>query len=78
MNREDTVSLLKEIMGTCPSFCEAQAVSIMEEKSGWALSVFWVPRSSDGDCLGKIVAKRNLDVAASNGRTVFRSSMKSF
>ena len=77
MNREDAVSLLKEVMGACPSFCDAPAVSIMEERGGWVLSVFWVPSASDGDCLGKIVARHGLEVAASKGRTVFRSSAKS-
>ena len=76
VNREDAVSLLREIMGACPSFGAAPAVSIMEERGGWALSVFWVPHALEGDCLEKIVAKRGLDVAASNGRTVFRSLMK--
>lgn len=76
MKRDEAVSLIKEIMDCCPTFYEAQAVSIMEERGGWALSVFWVPHSSDGECLGKIVAKHGLEVAASNGRTVFRSIKK--
>jgi hypothetical protein len=77
MNREDAVSLLKEIMSSCPTFSEAQAVSIMAERGGWSLNVFWVPHISDGDCLGKIVSKHGLEVIASNGRTVFRSPVKS-
>lgn len=75
MNRGDAISLLKEAMAACPSFCTAQAVSIAEdnERDSWVLSVFWVPDALDGDCLEKIAAKRSLEVVTTNGRTVFRS-----
>ena len=76
MKREDAVSLLKEIMGSCPSFLEAQAVSLFEERSGWGLSVFWVPHATDGNCLEKIIANRHLEVATLDGRMTFRSRQK--
>ena len=78
IKREDAVSLLKRVMVDCPSFCAAPAVSIAKDKErdSWELSVFWVPDSSDGDCLEKIVHERGLEVVTSNGHTVFRSVKK--
>ena len=77
LKRQDAVSLLREIMTACLSFCAAQAVSLTESNEGnWELSVFWVPDALDGDCLDKIVAARNLEVISTNGRLVFRSQQK--
>ena len=74
LNREDAISLLKEVMVACPSLYTAQAVSITEnERDSWVLGVFWVLDALDGDCLEKIVVKLSLEVGTTNGRTVFRS-----
>jgi hypothetical protein len=76
MNREDTVSLVRELMVACPSFVTASSVSIFQEKDVWALSVMWTPDTFDGNCLEKIVADRDLQVVTSDGRTIFRSQQK--
>jgi hypothetical protein len=77
MKREDAVSVLRELMGACPSFVTASSVSIMKERGEWVLSVFWVPAALERDCMKKIVSNHGLEVTASNGRMVFRSSDKS-
>ena len=74
LNREEAVSLLKEIMVTCISFRTAQVVSISKDKGkdGWVLSANWVPETAENECLSKITAERNLEVNTQNGCTVFR------
>jgi|WetSurMetagenome_2_1015567.scaffolds.fasta_scaffold439998_2 hypothetical protein len=76
MKREDAVSVLRELMGACPSFVTASSVSIMRERGEWVLSVFWVPAALEGDCVKKIVSNHGLEVSMSNGRMVFRSSAR--
>jgi len=75
MNRQETVSLLKEIIAVCGSFYDARAVSIQNDENGdnWELHVYWVPNPSEIECLEKIIAKLILEMVTINGRSVFRS-----
>jgi hypothetical protein len=75
MNRQETVSLLKEIIAVCGSFYDARAVSILNDENGdnWELHVYWVPNPSEIECLEKIIAKHILEMVTINGRSVFRS-----
>ncbi len=79
LNREDAVSLLKEIMATCGSLATAQAVAITMDKEtkSYVLSVNWVPEAYENECLTKILAKHGLEAVIVNGRTVFRSKKAS-
>lgn len=75
MNRQETVSLLKEIIAVCGSFYDARAVSIQIDKNSdsWELQVNWVPNPSEAECLQKILAKHILEMVTINGYCVFRS-----
>ena len=75
MNRQETVSLLKEIIAVCGSFYDARAVSIQNDENGdsWELHVDWVPNPSEIEWLEKILAKHFLEMVTINGRSVFRS-----
>ena len=75
MNRQETVSLLKEIISICGSFYDAKAVSIQNGGNGdsWELHVYWVPNPSEIDCLEKIIDRHILEMVTVNGRSVFRS-----
>jgi hypothetical protein len=75
MNRQETVSLLKEIIAVCESFYDARAVSIQNGGNGdnWELHVHWVPDPSETECLQKILAKRFLEMITINGHSIFRS-----
>jgi hypothetical protein len=78
MNRQETISLLKEIIAVCGSFYDAQAVSIVHDKTRntWELHAYCTPHSSEIDCLKQIVAKHGLEMIISNDMTVFRSIVK--
>lgn len=75
MNRQETVSLLKEIIAICGSFYDARAVFIqnVENDDSWELHVYWVPNPSEIDCLEKILTRRILEMVTVNGHYVFRS-----
>jgi len=75
MNRQEAVSILKEMMAVCGSFRDAQVVSIGRNKAndGWELRVNCVPHPSEIACLEKIVDEHSLEMFTSNGKTVFRS-----
>ena len=78
MNRQETISLLKEIIAICRSFYDAKAVSITHDKmsNNWELHVYCTPHSSEIDCLKQIVTKHGLELIISNDMTVFRSIVK--
>jgi hypothetical protein len=75
MDRQEAVSLLKELMTYCGSFHTAQAVSIHHNrlKDSWELHVRWIPYPLESECLKKITAKYGLEMITSNEKTVFRS-----
>jgi hypothetical protein len=75
MNRQETISLLKEIIVVCGSLYDARAVSIQNDENGdnWELRVYWVPNPSEIDCLEKILAKHILEMVTIIGCSVFRS-----
>jgi len=75
VNREEAVSLLKEMMTICGSFHDAQVVSIRRDNANesWELHVHCVPHRSEIPCIEKIVAKHCLEMVTSNGKTIFRS-----
>jgi hypothetical protein len=75
MNRQETVSLLKEIIAVCGSFYDARAVSIQNDgnEDSWELHVYWVPNPSETECLQKILAHHNLEMITINEHSVFRS-----
>ena len=75
MNRQETVSLLKEMIAVCGSFFDARAVSVQNggNSDSWELHVYWVPNPSDIECLQKILAEHILEMVTINGRSVFRS-----
>jgi hypothetical protein len=77
-NRQETISLLKEIIAICGSFCGAKAVSIVHDKKSntWELHAYCTPHSSDIDCLKQIVTKHCLEMIISNDMTIFRSIVK--
>jgi hypothetical protein len=73
MKRQEAVLLLKEIMNSCASFCDAKMVSISQNVNGdWELYVSWMPHPLEVDCLEKIVANHSAEMLASDARTVFR------
>jgi hypothetical protein len=78
MDRQGTISLLKEIIAICSSFYDAQAVSIVHKKtrSTWELHVYCIPHPSEIDCLKQIVTKHGLEMIISSDMTVFRSIEK--
>jgi hypothetical protein len=78
MNRQETISLLKEIIAICGSFYNAQAVSIVHDKvsNTWELHAYCTPLSSEIDCLKQIVTKNGLEMIISNDMTIFRSIVK--
>jgi hypothetical protein len=78
MNRQETISLLKEIIAICGSFKNAQAVSIVHDKARntWELHVYCIPYPSEIECIKKIVTKYGLEMITSNDTTVFRSIAK--
>jgi hypothetical protein len=75
MNRQETVSILKEIVAVCGLFYYARAVSIQNEGNGdsWELHLYWVPNPSETKCLQKILAQHSLEVITINGHSIFRS-----
>jgi hypothetical protein len=75
MNRQETVSLLKEIIAVCGSFYDARAVSIQNDGNGdnWELHVYWVPNPPETEYLQKIFAQRSLEMITINGHSIFRS-----
>jgi hypothetical protein len=75
VNRQEAVSLLKEMIVVCGSFNDAQSVSIQNNKksNSWELHVNWVPHPSEIACLEKIVAIHILEMVTINGRYVFRT-----
>ena len=75
MNRQETVSLLKEIIAICGSFYDARTVSIQNDgnSDSWELHVYWVPNPSEIECLEKILTRHILEMVTVNGRSVFRS-----
>ena len=80
MNRQETISLLKEIIAICGSFYNAQAVSIVHDKvsNTWELHAYCTPLSSEIDCLKQIVTKNGLEMIISNDMTIFRSIVKTY
>jgi len=78
MDRQETISLLKEIIAVCRSFYDAQAVSIVHNKMSntWELHVYCTPHPSEIDCIKQIVAKHGLEMIISSDMTVFRSIAK--
>jgi hypothetical protein len=74
MNRQEAVSLLKELATVCGSFHDAQAVSIEKNKksNSWELQINSIPHQSEVLCLEKIVAIHGLEMVTVNGRLVFR------
>ena len=77
MNRDEAVSLLREIMSACPSFVSASSVSLFQEEDVWVLRVMWSPDAFDGGCLENIVAVHELEVVtSSDGWTTFKSRPK--
>jgi hypothetical protein len=79
MNRQEAVSLLREIMSSCESFKLAQAVSIKHDKGaqGYFLCVKWVPHVSERSCLESIRQRYNVEISESEGYTVFNTSKTS-
>jgi hypothetical protein len=78
MDRQETISLLKEIIAVCRSFYDAQAVSITRDKMSntWELHVYCTPHPSEIDCIKQIVTKHGLEMITSNDMTIFRSITK--
>ena len=78
MDRQEAISLLKEVIAICRSFYDAQAVSIAHKKtrSSWELHVYCRPHPSEMDCLKQIVTKHGLEMIISSDMTVFRSIAK--
>jgi hypothetical protein len=78
MNRQETISLLKEIIAVCRSFYDAKAVSITNDKlsNTWELHVYCIPHPSEIDCIKKIVTKHGLEMITLNDMTIFRSIAK--
>ena len=75
VNRQEAVSLLKELMTDCESFHNAQAVSMQHNrlKDSWEIHVSWVPHPLETECLKKIASKHSLEMETLDGKTVFRS-----
>lgn len=73
MNREDAVSLLREIMAACESFSRAEAVTIVKGKDAesYVLRAKWVPHESEKHCLNDIKRRYDVEFSDVDGYTVF-------
>ena len=78
MDRQETISLLKEIIAICGSFQNAQAVSITHDKTRntWELHVYCTPHPLEIDCIKQIATQHGLEMIISNDITIFRSIVK--
>jgi hypothetical protein len=73
LDRDDAVSLLREIVAACESFHSAQAVAITfsHETKNYVLIVNWTPSPLENERLNKILEEHSLEAVTTNGRTVF-------
>ena len=76
MSREETVSLLVELVSVCQSFLQATIVSLMRDgNSGkWGLSAKWIARGEEKECLNRVAQERGYDVAEINGYTTLQKT----
>jgi hypothetical protein len=75
MNRQEAVSILKEMIAICGAFHDARAVSIGRAKANdsWELQIYCVPHPSEIECIEKIATKHDLEMITSNEKILFRS-----
>jgi len=73
MRREDVVNLLREIMSSCSSFVNAQAVSITKdsENGDYRLSTKWVVDKFERDFVNNLAQKYGVKISEEDGYTVF-------
>jgi hypothetical protein len=73
MNREDTLSLLKELMAVCESLNYAPIVNIHKNPDGWELRVKWEAYGIERGCFDNALLERGLQASVmADGYTVFR------
>ena len=74
MNREEALSLLKELMIVCETLRFAPVVSLnRSDKTGrWEVRVKWVSDSTEKGCFDKVILERGLEATeAADGYTIF-------
>ena len=69
INRQEMVSLLREIIAVCGSFNYARALSFQNSgnEDSCELHVYWVPTSSETECLQKLLVHHILEMMTING-----------
>jgi hypothetical protein len=73
LDREQAVNLLKELMSTCISFTNAQAVSIGwdKETDHYFLRAKWMSDKSEKQCLNALTFKYEVQMSEKDGYTEF-------
>ena len=79
MNRDDALSLLKELRAAFFSFEDAQIVTVTKEKGAdsWFLCAKWIPEEYDKPVLNGIALKHGVEISEEKGFTCFRPPAKS-
>jgi len=75
MNRQEAVSLLKQMVVVCKSFDDARSISIERNNvtDGWELHVNFIPSLTEIAILEKIVDEKSLEMVMFKGKMIFRS-----
>ena len=76
MSREETVSLLVELVSVCRTFLQATIVSLIRDgNSGrWGLSAKWIAQGEEKECLDRVAKGRGYGVAEINGYTILQKT----
>ena len=74
MDREEALSLLRELTRVFESLSNVPIVSITNDKETgkWELLVNWVPDDQEKTSLNTIAAKHGSEVGEEEGYTIFR------
>ncbi len=73
MKREETLSLLKELLIVCHTMRDAPVVALKRgsQPDSWELRIKWVSSGNEKDCFQSIIVKNGLEATETDGYTVF-------
>lgn len=73
MKREETLSLLKELLIVCQTLRDAPVVFLQKgiQSESWELRVKWVSSETEKDCFRSIILKNGLEATETDGYTIF-------
>jgi hypothetical protein len=79
MRREETLSLLKELLIACRTMHYAPIVSLKKglQPDSWELRVKWVSSDDEKDCFRSIILKNGLEATEADGYTIFHKPQPS-